>query len=134
GHAEHAAENGRAERAAHFRAGSLGEHQWYHAEDERERGHHDGPEPELARNERRVLGGDPFLAPGLGELDDQDRVLARQADQDDEADSREDVDVHPGDLYPRDRTEEAHRDDEDHSERERPALILRSQDQEDENH
>ena len=34
----------------------------------------------------------------LGELDDQDRVLARQADQHDEADLREDVDVLAGDL------------------------------------
>ena len=38
--------------------------------------------------------GHALLALGLGELDDQDRVLARQADQHDEADLREDVDVH----------------------------------------
>ena len=34
------------------------------------------------------------LALLLGEFDDQDRVLAGQADQHDEADLREDVDVH----------------------------------------
>ncbi len=38
----------------------------------------------------------PFL---LGELDDQNRVLAGQADQHDEADLREDVDVHLGQVH-----------------------------------
>ena len=39
--------------------------------------------------------GTPASRCCLGELDDQDRVLAGQADQHDEADLREDVDVHP---------------------------------------
>ena len=38
----------------------------------------------------------------LGELDDQDRVLARQAHQHQKADLREDVDVHPRQHDPRD--------------------------------
>ena len=41
--------------------------------------------------------GSPASRRVLGELDDQDRVLARQADQHHEADLREDVDVLLGD-------------------------------------
>ena len=40
----------------------------------------------------------PSLAAVLGELDDQDRVLARQADQHHEADLSEDIDVLADDL------------------------------------
>ena len=38
----------------------------------------------------------PFLLPVAGKFDDQNRVLARQSDQHDEADLHENIDVHPG--------------------------------------
>ncbi len=45
--------------------------------------------------ERRLAGGRPASLAELGELDDQDRVLARETDEHDETDLREDVDVEP---------------------------------------
>ncbi len=68
--------------------------QRHHAEDEGERRHQDRPQTQLARRQRRVAARQAaFLVLVLGELDDQDGVLARQADQHHEADLREDVDV-----------------------------------------
>ena len=93
-HAEHAAEDGRAQRPPHLGAGPVRDHQRHHAEDEGERGHHDRPQPQPARLQRRLAARHAGLALLLGELDDQDGVLAGQADQHHEADLREDVDVH----------------------------------------
>jgi hypothetical protein len=91
--AEHAGEDGGAEGAAHFRPGPLGDEERDDAEDEGDRGHDDRPEPELAGVEDGLLPGRPGDVPGTGELDDQDRVLAGEADEDHEADLGEDVDV-----------------------------------------
>ena len=92
-HAQHAAEDGRAERAAHFRAGAAADQQREDAQDEGEGGHYDRPQPQLAGGQRRLAAGKAFFSLPLGELHDQDRILARQAQQDHEADLREDVDV-----------------------------------------
>ena len=70
----------------------------------------------------------------LGEFDDQDRVLRGQPDQHDEADLRQDVDVHPAHDQARHRGEQAHRHDQDDRERQRPALVLRREHEEDEEH
>ena len=77
----------------------------------------------------------PGLLPLLGELNDQDRVLARQTHQDHEADLGEDVHVHarPGSDAD-DRAEQAHRHHQDHGQRQRPAFVLGRQHQEDEDH
>ena len=74
--------------------------------------------------------GLPAVALLLGELDDQDGVLARQADQHHEADLREDVDVHAGDQHAAHRAEQAHRHDQDDRQRQRPAFVLGGQHQE----
>ena len=74
-----------------FGAGAGRGEQRHDAEDEREGRHQDRPEPQPGRFERgrhRILA---LLAQHLRELDDQDRVLRRQADQHDQADLREDV-------------------------------------------
>ena len=63
-----------------------------HAQDERERRHQNRPQPDARRprpRPRRSSG--PVLAQLFGELDDQDRVLRRQADQHDESDLTEHV-------------------------------------------
>ena len=73
-----------------------------------------------------------FLAPPLGELDDQDRVLGGEADQHDEADLRIDVDLHAAQPQRQQRAEQRERHREQDHERHRPALVLRRQDQEDE--
>ena len=46
------------------------------------------------RLHRRLDDAEPLLAAALGEFDDQNGVLRRQADQHDEADLRIDVDLH----------------------------------------
>ena len=70
----------------------------------------------------------------LGELDDQDGVLARQADENDEANLRENVDVLVRGLDSGHAAQQAHRHDQDHRQRHRPALVLRGQDEEDHDH
>ncbi len=70
----------------------------------------------------------------LGELDDQDRVLRRQADEYDEADLGENVVILPAQDDAADRCDEAHRHDQDYGERQGEALELRGQNEEDENH
>ena len=68
------------------------------------------------------------------ELDDQDRVLAGQPDQHEQADLSEDVVVAAREPHAGDRREQAHRHDQDDRERQEQAFILRRQHQEDEQH
>jgi WD40 repeat protein len=75
-HSQHTAEDRGAERAAHFGAGTHRNHQRHHAQDEGKRRHHDRPQTQLARLQRGLVGRHPRLVPYLGELDDQNRVLA----------------------------------------------------------
>ena len=74
----------------------------------------------------------PLLAQLLGELDDQDRVLGREADEHDEADLAEDVVGEPaqqlGAQPAEDRERHAQQDDEGQD----PALVLRGEHQIDE--
>ena len=93
-HAEHAAEHRRAQRLPHLRPGAA----WrppaartprMNANDVIRIGRSRSWHASSVASRRST----PAVALELGELDDQDRVLARQADQHDEADLREDVDV-----------------------------------------
>ena len=74
------------------------------------------------------------LAIELGELDDQDRVLGRQADQGDQADLPVHVEVEAGQQDRDQRAEHAERRREQHCERHRPALVQRRQEQEHHHH
>ncbi len=130
GHAEHAGEHGDAGDRAHFRAGAVREHQRHGAGDERDRGHHDRAQAQAAGFQR---GFDDALALHFqlaGELDDQDRVLARQAHQHHQADLHEHVVVAAGQPHAGQRREHAHRHDQDHRQRQRPAFVQRGQHQE----
>ena len=118
----------------HLGAGALGEHQRHHAEDEGERGHQDRPQPQPAGLDRRLEAVLALVLQLLGELDDQDGVLGRQADQHHQADLREDVVVQLRQPDADDGGEQAHRHDQDDRQRQRPALVLRRQHQEDEHH
>ena len=62
-----------------------------------ERRHDDRPQPHPGGLHGGVEPGRAFLLAVAGELDDQDGVLAGQADQHHEADLHEDVDVHAAD-------------------------------------
>ena len=92
GHAQHAAEDGRPQRPPHLRPGPVASTSGTTPEDERERGHQDRPQPQPRCLLRRLEPRPSLLVQLAGELDDQDRVLARQPDQHDQADLHEDVD------------------------------------------
>ena len=70
----------------------------------------------------------------LGKFDDQNGVLGRQADQDDEADLRQQIVVHAAQDHADDRGDQAHWNDQNDGERQRQALKLRRQHQEHEHH
>ena len=61
------------------------------AEDKGECGHEDGPEPQSRPGERGVKQRFAGFVFGLGELDDEDGVFGRKADQHNEADLRVDI-------------------------------------------
>src|SRR5262245_6000308 len=86
GHTDHPGEDRGAERPPHLRPGTVGDYQREDAEDERERGHQDRPQPHLGGLDRGVEPRRAFELPVAGELDDQNGVLARQADQHHEPD------------------------------------------------
>ena len=102
------------------------------AEDEGERRHEDGPEPELRALKRGLDQGFALLEFGLRELDDQDRVLGREADEHDEADLGVDVEVEVPQEEAEQRADDGDGDREQHAERQRPALVEGGQNQEDE--
>ena len=88
---QHAAEDGGAEGVAARGAGARREHERQHAEDERERRHQDGAEADARGMDRGVLDRLALLAQGLRELDHENRVLAREADEHHQADLAEHV-------------------------------------------
>jgi hypothetical protein len=135
-HPEHPGEHRDAHDAPHLRARAGREHERQHAHDERERGHQDRPQPHPRRLERRAHRVVRRLLHLQlpRELDDQDRVLAREPHQHEQRDLREDVVVAAGEPHPGDREQQAHRHDQDDRERQLEALVLRGQDEEHEQH
>ena len=132
-----------AQGAAHFGPGALPDQERNHAENEGEGSHDDRPQPQMAGFQGGLAPRRARLALPLGELDDQNRILAGQADEHDKADLREDVDVGLGGAgnrivpmaadpserpgrrrHAEDRAEQAHRHDENHGQRQRPAFVL----------
>src|SRR5262249_32278266 len=105
GYAQHAEENRNSQRASHLGAGTVTDDERDDAENEGEAGHDDRPQPQLARFERGFSEIGSCLAPRLGELDDENGVLARQPHQHDETHLCEDVDVESREENAGDRTE-----------------------------
>ncbi len=128
--AEHAEEHAGAQRMAALGAGAAGEQQRRDAEDERERRHQDRPEPLPGRLAGRVEDRRPLVPQCVGELDDQDGVLRRQADHRDQRHFEIDVVRHAADPDAQQRAEGAERHAEQHRERDAEALVLRRQHQE----
>ena len=110
-----------------------------HAEDERERGHQDRPESQLRRLERTLDKRSAARDLRSRELNDQDRILRRESHKSENTDLREDV-VHVGRIelptepHTEQRSEHRERGSKKYAERQRPALILRREDQEYEHH
>ncbi len=67
------------------------DHQRHDTHDERDRRHQDRPQPQAAGFQHGRDAVHALLLLVLGELDDEDGVLTRQAHQHDEADLGEDV-------------------------------------------
>ena len=130
-HTHHAAEHGNSQRPPHLGPGPGGHSKRDHADDERKRGHEDRPQPQLARLQRRLIARQAFQVLLLGVLDDQDRVFARQADQHDQANLYENVDIAARVQHAEQRTEQTHRHDHDHGKWKSPALVQGGQGQED---
>ena len=83
---DHAAHHAGADGALAGRAGAAGDHQRQHAQDEGQRGHDDRAEAQVAGGQRRFDQALALRLQVFGELDDQHRVLRRQADDGDQAD------------------------------------------------
>src|SRR5262249_51378643 len=130
GDAEHAREYRYAHRVPHFRSRAAREDERNDAHDEREGRHQDGTEPQAAGLQRGLYRVVALLLELAREFHDQNRVLAREPDQDEQTDLGEDVVVALGEPHPADREQQAQRDDQDHRQRQREALVLGGQHQE----
>ena len=128
---EHATENGRAERLAAGGARSRGDHQRDDAKDERDRRHQDRAEAEPRRLDRRLHDRLALLLKLLGELDDQDGGLGREADEQHEPDLHVDVVLQPAQPCEHGGPQDGERHGEQHGERDAPALVLGRQEEED---
>ena len=85
---QHAAEDDRSERVARRAAGARREHERKDRDDERDRRHQNRAKPGLRGAQRRLHDGRARAQLLVGELDDQNRALAGQADEHDVADLR----------------------------------------------
>ena len=100
------------------------------AGNERDRRHKNRAQAQAARLDRGLHGRHPFLVLFvLRELDDQDRVFAREPYQDDETDLRENVVVAA--TYPnaRNREKQTHRNNKYDCQRQAKTLVERRQHQ-----
>ena len=118
----------------HFGAFAARQHQRHHAHDECDRGHQDRTQAQPAGFDRRLQRRAAFEFQFPGKFDDQDGVLAGQPDQHHQADLREDIVVAAGQPDAGQRGQDAHRDDQDHRQRQRQAFVLGSQHQEHQQH
>jgi len=130
GDADHAGEDGDAHGLAHFGAGTGRDDEGIYTGDEGDAGHQDRAEPEATGFEGGFGGRFAFVLLGLGELDDEDGVLARETDEHDEADLGEDVVVTSLDEDAEHGAEQAHGNDEDDGQRKGEAFVLGSEDEE----
>jgi hypothetical protein len=102
---DEAADDRDAEGAPQFRSGTGSERQRQAAEERRHGGHHDGPEAQEACLVDRLFGRLALLAFGLeGKVDHHNRVLFDDADQEDDADQRDYVEIVPCDQQGQDGT------------------------------
>ncbi|MNT14444.1 hypothetical protein D3C72_1494510 [compost metagenome] len=134
GHPQHAGKDRNAHRLAHLGARTGRQYQRHDTGDEGQRRHHNGTQPQSTRFHHRIHGGPSLCLECPGELDDQNRVLGRQPHQDDQADLHEHVVVAPHQPDPADRAEQTHGHDQQHRQRQQPAVVLRGKDKVGEQH
>ena len=132
GREDHPTKDRRAECDAACGSSARGEEQRHHAKDETQGGHQNRTEPQPRRLPSRFERRLALLPELVGELDDENRVLCRQTDQQDEADLGVDVVVEaPGQGQNRG-AEDRHRHREDDAEGQGPTLVLGGQEEVDE--
>ena len=87
---QQAADDGDAQRLAQFRASAVFQGQRQRAEQRRQGGHHDRPKPQQTRLIDGFFRRQTFVALGVErEVDHHDRVLLHDADEQDDADERD---------------------------------------------
>ena len=134
-HAEHAAEHGRPQRPPHLRPGPRGDDQRHHAEDEGERRHQDRPQPQPRRFLRGLedAAGPRWCSCLANSTIRMAFLHARPTSTTRPICTKmftsRCVIQHAGH-----RAEQAQRHDQDHRQRQRPALVQRGQGQEDADH
>src|SRR5215469_1096109 len=127
GRGNHSPKNGRAHGNASRAPSALGKHQGNDAEDERKRGHQDGAKADARSlhgsfDERQSLG-----AQLLGELDNQNGVLAGEADKHHQPDLAVDVVLQSAQRLRAQSSEQSYRHGQQHDKRQHVALILRGE-------
>ena len=114
---DHAGKHRDSHRMAHFASSPVRQDQRHDAHDERERGHQDRPQAQPASLDSRLNDPHAVVIAFARKLDDQNRVLARQADEDDESYLREDVVVGAAQLHADHGRQQAHGHDENDGQR-----------------
>ena len=94
------------------------------AENERERGHQDGAEPQLRGLDGGFGDGSSLGAQLFGELHDQNGVFGREADEHDQADLAVDIVGHAAQRHQAECAEHGHGHCQQDDEGQREALVL----------
>ena len=98
-HAEHPEQHRCLQRLPHLCSGSGCDGKRGNTQNERERGHQDRPKARPRSVHRGLARGGAFFFPLPGEFDDQDCILGRKTNQNNEADLRQEVDWCDGVVY-----------------------------------
>src|SRR5690606_33011036 len=130
GHAQHTTEYRGAKYLAHFRTGPLGQHQRDNTENECKCSHQDGAQANLRCFNSRFNVVLSFIFTLSGKFHHQDCVFTGQSYQYDKSNLGKNVIVHPAYPYTGERKQNTQRYDQDNGDRQGPAFILCSQQQE----
>lgn len=130
--AQHAGKDGDAESKSHFVACAGGIQQRDDAQNKRQRCHDNRAQTQSARFKRRLNSRHAFELQVLRKLDNQNGVLARQANQNEEPDLGKYVHVQPLQVDAVEGAQQAHRNDENNRQRQNEGLVQSRQNEEDE--
>ena len=114
---------------AHLGPGAAGKHQRHHTGNERQRGHQDRPQAQLARLDNRFQRVGAFGLKAASELDNQDGVFRCQADQYHQPDLYKHVVIAVHQPNADDRAEQTHGHNQQDRQGQQPTVVLRGQDQ-----
>src|SRR5258705_11747773 len=97
---DESADNGDTQRTAKFRADTGAKSKGKRTQERRHSGHHDGPEAQQTSLINGVKGGLAFQTLGLDrEIEHEDSVFLDDADQQDDANERDDIEIGLGELH-----------------------------------